>query len=69
MVIKSYYKTCRYGYRNVTSNTGIQTLLNLLLNTVVFDLFVCGEVLRPSLPSGVMWSMVSLPNHTFTGQA
>ena len=31
-------------------------------------LFVCVEVLRPSQPSGVMSSVVSLPNHTFTGQ-
>ena len=32
-------------------------------------LFVClfVEVLRPSQPSGVMSSAVSLPNHTFTG--
>ena len=27
------------------------------------------EVLRPSQPNGVMSSTVSLPNHTFTGQA
>ena len=33
------------------------------------QLFVCVEVLRPSQPSGVMSSVVSLPNHTFTGQA
>ena len=33
------------------------------------DMFVCVEVLRPSQPSGVMSSAVSLPNHTFTGQA
>ena len=33
------------------------------------DLFVCVEVLWPSQPSGVMSSVVSLPNHTFTGQA
>ena len=33
------------------------------------DLFVCVEVLRPSQPNGVMSSAVSLPNHTFTGQA
>ena len=33
------------------------------------DLFVCDEVLRPSQPNGVMSSAVSLPNHTFTGQA
>ena len=32
-------------------------------------LFVCVEVLRPNQPSGVMSSAVSLPNHTFTGQA
>ena len=30
---------------------------------------VCVEVLRPSQPSGVMSSAVSLPNHTFIGQA
>ena len=29
-------------------------------------MFVCVEVLRPN---GVMSSAVSLPNHTFTGQA
>ena len=33
------------------------------------DLFVCIEVLRPSQPNRVMSSAVSLPNHTFTGQA
>ena len=32
-------------------------------------LFVCVEVLRPSQPIGVMSNSVSLPNHTFTGQA
>ena len=32
-------------------------------------LFVCVEVLRPSQPNGVMSSAVSLPYHTFTGQA
>ena len=32
-------------------------------------IFVCVEVLRPSQPNGVMLSAVSLPNHTFTGQA
>ena len=35
----------------------------------VMFLFVCVEVLRPSQPNGVMSSAVSLPNHTFTGQA
>ena len=33
-----------------------------------FDMmFVYVDVLRPSQPSGVMSSAVSLPNHTFTG--
>ena len=32
-------------------------------------LFVCVEVLRPSQPNGIMSNAVSLPNHTFTGQA
>ena len=32
-------------------------------------MFVCAEVLRPSQPSGIMSSAVSLPYHTFTGQA
>ena len=32
-------------------------------------LFVCVEVLPPSQPNRVMSSAVSLPNHTFTGQA
>ena len=31
--------------------------------------FVCVEVLWPSQPNGIMSSAVSLPNHTFTGQA
>ena len=35
----------------------------------IYHLFVCVEVLRPSEPIGVMSSAVSLPNHTFTGQA
>ena len=38
-------------------------------SAVWFCLFVWFEVLRPSQPSGVMLSAVSLPNHTFTGQA
>ena len=34
-----------------------------------FFFCVCVEVLRPNQPNGVMSSAVSLPNHTFTGQA
>ena len=36
---------------------------------ISLNYFVCVEVLRPSQPNGVMSSVVSLPNHTFTGQA
>ena len=32
-------------------------------------MFVCVKVLWPSQPNGVMSEAVSLPNHTFTGQA
>ena len=52
------------------------TILAILVKThkrnisvKLFCLFVCVEVLRPSQPNGVMSSAVSLPNHTFTGQA
>ena len=47
----------------------VQILQNLSESMNYFSLFVCVEVLRPSQPSGVMSSAVSLPNHTFTGQA
>ena len=40
-----------------------------ILDFLSAHLFVCVEVLRPSQPNGVMSSAVSLPNHTFTGQA
>ena len=33
------------------------------------EIFVCVEVLQPSKPNEVMSSVVSLPNHMFTGQA
>ena len=36
---------------------------------LIWNILVCVEVLRPSQPNGVMSSTVSLPNHTFTGQA
>ena len=43
---------------------------NTSFSTVwIKESFVCVEVLRPSQPNGVMSSAVSLPNHTFTGQA
>ena len=39
------------------------------LDTTKYIVFVCVEVLRPSHPNGARSSAVSLPNHTFTGQA
>ena len=55
---RKYSKQCR-------------TLAPLVLFFIMFwgCLFVCVEVLRSSQPNGVMSSAVSLPNHTFTGQA
>ena len=54
----------------------LHVLTNLFLNFCAHFLhglkicmFVCAEVLQPSQPNGVMSSAVSLPNHTFTGQA
>ena len=35
---------------------------------IILNLFFCVEVLGPSQPNGVMSRVVSLPNHTFTGQ-
>ena len=43
--------------------------LALICQSVLVKYLVCVEVLRPSQPNGVMSSAVSLPNHTFTGQA
>ena len=39
------------------------------VNETTLNEFVCVEVLWPSQPNGIMSSAVSLPNHTFTGQA
>ena len=50
--------------RSTFQNLWAQNIINCL-----FADFVCVEVLRPSQPNGVMSSAVSLPNHTFTGQA
>ena len=40
-----------------------------IIHNLRWSIFVCVEVLRPSQPNGVMSSAVSLPSHTFTGQA
>ena len=36
---------------------------------ILIEMFVYVEVLRPSQPNKVMSSVVSLPNHTFSGHA
>ena len=46
-----------------------ERMCTIRVNRLEDYLFVCVEVLRPSQPNGVMSSVVSLPNHTFTGQA
>ena len=50
----------------IRGNLTTDTVAGLKRSKVIF---VCVEVLRPSQPNGVMSSAVSLPNHTFTGQA
>ena len=60
-------------YSAITSTA--DDILNLLLliftesKTFYVVILFCVEVLRPSQPNGGMLSAVSLPNHTFTGQA
>ena len=44
-------------------------LFSILNTECIYEDIVCVEVLGPSQPNGVMSGMVSLPNHTFTGQA
>ena len=60
----------KYGiYPNIFAKKTVEKLLTFFQkNTCELDI-VCVEVLRPSQPNGVMSRTVSLPNHTFTGQA
>ena len=55
--------------KDILKNQQRTYVIMLMRCFCVFVLFVCVEVLRPSQPNGVMSSAVSLPNHTFTGQA
>ena len=50
-------------------NGGHKKNRNLRQIQNVIYMFVCIEVSWPSQPNGVMLSKVSIPNHTFTGQA
>ena len=58
-------------YVNVNMNVNFN--VNLKVNSNICDIckyaYTNVEVLRPSQPNGVMSSAVSLPNHTFIGQA
>ena len=58
-----------FSWRNKKILPGYLLLSRAMHNDQTARLFVCVEVLRPSQPNGVMSSAVSLPNHTFTGQA
>ena len=54
---------------NADNSHEIPSLIIFENNIKKKKVFVCVEVLRPSQPNRVMSSMVSLPSHTFTGQA
>ena len=57
--------------KDVHQNLFVTLLLGSKAKTMLAQqcLFVCVGVLRPSQPNRVMSSVVSLPNHMFTGQA
>ena len=62
----------RQGENHEIFSTVIISLLLIQegqLSVSRMGIFVCVEALWPSQPNGVMSSVVSLPNHTFTGQA
>ena len=52
---------------SVTTDCWLKILVTTDFCNVEFN--ICVEVLRPSQPNRIMSSAVSLPNHTFTGQA
>ena len=68
------YRYITYQLNFASSRIWNLDLMNLsqmhyLLSHVDTPMFVCVEVLQPSQSIGVISSVVSLPNHTFTGQA
>ena len=70
----NFVKPKQHSEVDKNTQTVIWTLVHyeiawLWANRCMCGNFVCVEVLRPSQPNGVMSSVVSLPNHTFTGQA
>ena len=67
-LLQSYHKVI--FYLKVLFDTSLNEITHTNLGIkLIIVCFVCVEVLGPSQPSGVMSSGVSLPNHTFTGQA
>ena len=57
-------------FGHVTGQPDLTNIKSVQTESKFFQVvFVCVEVLQPSQPNGVMSSVVSLPNHTFTGQA
>ena len=60
----------RYGERclNIYGISGTIIMINLQHNGQITHICLCW-VLQASQPNGAMLSAVSLPNHTFTGQA
>ena len=71
-ILKAPVKFQKDWLKTVVGVTGTRYLLPIRfcsIRTQKMSKFVCVEVLRPSQPTGVMSSVVSLPNHTFTGQA
>ena len=72
-----YVKICYLAIPREKWLNYLQTVTLIRRHSVASDLdllclsitLVCVEVLRLSQPNGVMSGAVSLPNHTFTGQA
>ena len=56
-------------HKNITYVTNVTEFFMTADRNSLWICFVCAEVLRPSQPSGVISSAVSLLNYTFTGQA
>ena len=63
----SYHTEQQYMFDICVTNMFLNGLCDIKSYMEEVCLFVL--VLRPSQPNGVMSSAVSLPNHTFTGQA
>ena len=55
--------------RNIHKNICFSGKIRKIQGRPLLSEGICVEVLRPSQPNEVMSSAVSLPNHTFTGQA